>query len=74
MIPPTASSLVAHQELIRLGFFLGILAIMAAWEILGISTFRQNRLCTWLPGVLLMPFIGKVPDYALNRRSWGAQP
>ena len=41
---------------------------------IGISTFRQERLCTRLPGLLVMPFIGKVTDYALNRRSWDTQP
>ncbi len=40
---------------------------------IGISTFREGRLCTWLPGLLLMPFIGKVTEYALNRRSWRTQ-
>lgn len=38
---------------------------------IGINTFRQGRLCIWLPGMLLMPFIGKITDYALNRRSLG---
>ncbi|MDA8349841.1 MAG: sterol desaturase family protein [Pseudomonadota bacterium] len=40
---------------------------------IGINTFRHGRLCTWLPGMLLMPFIGRITEYALNRRSWGTQ-
>jgi sterol desaturase/sphingolipid hydroxylase (fatty acid hydroxylase superfamily) len=40
---------------------------------IGISTFRQERLCTRLSGLLVMPFIGKVTEYALNRRSWDTQ-
>jgi hypothetical protein len=24
-----------------------------------------------LPGMLLLPFLGKVTDYAINRRTWG---
>lgn len=40
---------------------------------IGINTFRQDRLCARLPGMLLMPFIGSITDYALNRRSWGTQ-
>ncbi len=36
----------------------------------GINTFRQSRLCTWLPGMLLMPLIGRISEYALNRRPW----
>jgi len=26
---------------------------------------------SWLPGMLALPFIGKVSGYAINRRSWG---
>lgn len=36
---------------------------------IGITTFRQGRLCTWLPGMLFIPFVGRVTEYALNRRS-----
>lgn len=35
---------------------------------IGISTFREASRCVWLPGILLLPFIGKVSDYAINRR------
>lgn len=37
----------------------------------GISTFREAKRCVWLPGILVLPFIGKVTDYAINRRRWG---
>jgi sterol desaturase/sphingolipid hydroxylase (fatty acid hydroxylase superfamily) len=37
---------------------------------LGIRTFRRPRLCTWLPGMLAIPFLGGAAGYAINRRSW----
>ncbi len=37
---------------------------------LGISTFRDPAQCDGLKGMLLMPFVGKVTDYAINRRHW----
>lgn len=37
---------------------------------IGISTFREANRCVWLPGILALPFIGKVTDYAINRRRW----
>ncbi|MDO8369773.1 MAG: sterol desaturase family protein [Candidatus Nitrotoga sp.] len=37
---------------------------------IGISTFREANLCIWLSGILVLPFIGKVTDYAINRRRW----
>jgi sterol desaturase/sphingolipid hydroxylase (fatty acid hydroxylase superfamily) len=37
---------------------------------IGIRTFRDNRHCTWLWGLLWSPFIGRVTDYAINRRRW----
>ena len=39
---------------------------------IGISTFRDHRHCTWLPGMLVLPFIGKINNYAINRRNWEA--
>jgi sterol desaturase/sphingolipid hydroxylase (fatty acid hydroxylase superfamily) len=36
----------------------------------GINTFRTDRWCSWLPGMLAIPFVGKVQDYAINRRHW----
>jgi sterol desaturase/sphingolipid hydroxylase (fatty acid hydroxylase superfamily) len=38
---------------------------------IGINTFRELRQVAWLPGMLTMPFIGKVTGYAINRRQWG---
>jgi sterol desaturase/sphingolipid hydroxylase (fatty acid hydroxylase superfamily) len=38
---------------------------------IGIRTFRDARWCSWLPGILAIPFVGKVSDYAINRRQWG---
>lgn len=37
---------------------------------IGIRTFRDTRQCSVLPSMLMLPFIGKVTDYAINRRSW----
>jgi sterol desaturase/sphingolipid hydroxylase (fatty acid hydroxylase superfamily) len=38
---------------------------------IGIRTFRDPKQCDRLPGMLAMPFVGKVRDYAINRRNWG---
>jgi len=38
---------------------------------IGIHTFREDKWCSWLPGMLTIPFVGKVQDYAINRRQWG---
>ena len=38
---------------------------------IGIRTFRDAKRCDILPGMLVMPFIGKITDYAVNRREWG---
>ena len=37
---------------------------------IGISTFRGTRHCIWLPGMLALPFIGKITNYTINRRQW----
>jgi sterol desaturase/sphingolipid hydroxylase (fatty acid hydroxylase superfamily) len=39
---------------------------------IGIYTFRTDKWCSWLPGMLAIPFVGKVQRYAINRRLWGA--
>jgi sterol desaturase/sphingolipid hydroxylase (fatty acid hydroxylase superfamily) len=36
----------------------------------GIRTFQADKWCSWLPGMLAIPFVGKVRDYAINRREW----
>ena len=38
---------------------------------IGIRTFRQDKWCSWLPGMLAIPFVGKIQGYAINRRQWG---
>ena len=37
---------------------------------IGIRTFREDKWCSWLPGMLAIPFVGKVQDYTINRRQW----
>lgn len=37
---------------------------------IGIRHFRKPKQSTWLPGLLIMPFIGKISGYAINRREW----
>ena len=38
--------------------------------VIGIDTFRDAAHCVTLRGMLGMPFIGKLGDYAINRRHW----
>ena len=37
---------------------------------IGIHRYRDPRLVDRLPGMLALPFIGKVSGYAINRREW----
>ena len=37
---------------------------------IGIKTFRDTRRCARLPGMLMLPFVGKITEYAINRREW----
>jgi sterol desaturase/sphingolipid hydroxylase (fatty acid hydroxylase superfamily) len=37
----------------------------------GIHGWRDPRQVERLPGMLALPFLGKVTDYAINRRQWG---
>ncbi len=37
---------------------------------IGIHTFRETKMASWLSGMLIMPFIGKISAYAINRREW----
>ncbi|NOZ54912.1 MAG: sterol desaturase family protein [Gammaproteobacteria bacterium] len=41
---------------------------------IGIHKFRDPKQVVWLPGMLTLPFIGKITDYAINRREWGDKP
>jgi sterol desaturase/sphingolipid hydroxylase (fatty acid hydroxylase superfamily) len=40
---------------------------------IGIHVYRTTRQVSWLPGMLVLPFIGKVTGYAINRREWSAR-
>ncbi len=37
---------------------------------IGIHQYREPKQVSWLPGMLALPFIGKVSGYAINRREW----
>ncbi len=37
---------------------------------IGIHKYRDTRQVAWLPGMLALPFIGKITGYAINRRQW----
>ena len=37
---------------------------------IGIHQYREPRQVSWLPGMLALPFIGKITGYAINRREW----
>lgn len=38
---------------------------------IGIHTYNEPKQVSWLHGMLLLPFIGKISSYAINRRQWG---
>lgn len=38
---------------------------------IGIHKFNQPMDVSWLHGMLLLPFKGKISSYAINRRQWG---
>ena len=40
--------------------------------IIGIRGYRQPRDVSWLPGLLTLPFRGRITGYAINRRQWAA--
>jgi len=37
---------------------------------IGIHKYREVKQVAWLPGMLLLPFKGKITGYAINRRDW----
>jgi len=37
---------------------------------IGIHQYHEPRQITWLPGMLMLPFRGKISNYAINRRQW----
>jgi len=40
---------------------------------IGIRTFREAKMASWISGMLVMPFVGKVSGYAINRRQWNQE-
>ncbi|MCW8933805.1 MAG: sterol desaturase family protein [Gammaproteobacteria bacterium] len=40
---------------------------------IGIRGFTKPQQSTWLHGLLIMPFIGKISGYTINRREWNAE-
>jgi sterol desaturase/sphingolipid hydroxylase (fatty acid hydroxylase superfamily) len=39
---------------------------------IGIHKHRDPKQVSWFPGMLLLPFRGKITGYAINRREWSA--
>lgn len=37
---------------------------------IGIHGYRELRQVAWLTGMLTLPFVGRISDYAINRRNW----
>lgn len=37
---------------------------------IGIRKYREPKQVSWFPGMMMLPFIGKISDYAINRRQW----
>ena len=37
---------------------------------IGINIYRDPKQVSWLPGMLMLPFIGKMSGYVINRRQW----
>ena len=40
---------------------------------IGIHTYTDPKLVSWLHGMLWLPFIGRINSYAINRRSWDSE-
>lgn len=38
---------------------------------IGIHTYNDPKLVSWLHGMLWLPFVGRITSYAINRRQWG---
>ena len=41
---------------------------------IGIRDYRQPKLASDLPGMLILPFLGRITGYAINRRNWSGKP
>jgi sterol desaturase/sphingolipid hydroxylase (fatty acid hydroxylase superfamily) len=39
---------------------------------IGIHKYRKPKQVAWFPGMMMLPFKGKISDYAINRRQWNA--
>lgn len=37
---------------------------------IGIHVYNQPRDVSWLPGLMMLPFRGRISDYVINRRQW----
>ena len=37
---------------------------------IGIHSYHDPKQVSWLPGMLALPFVGKISSYAINRRQW----
>jgi len=37
---------------------------------IGIHKHRDVKQVAWLPGMMMLPFVGKITGYAINRRDW----
>ncbi len=37
---------------------------------IGIHSYHEPRQVSWLSGMLLLPFVGRITAYAINRREW----
>ena len=37
---------------------------------IGIHQYHEPKQVSWLPGMLWLPFVGRISGYAINRRSW----
>ena len=40
---------------------------------IGIRKYREAKEVAWFPGMMMLPFKGKISDYAINRRQWSDQ-
>ena len=39
---------------------------------IGIHKYRDTKQVAWLPGMLALPFVGRITGYAINRREWSS--
>jgi sterol desaturase/sphingolipid hydroxylase (fatty acid hydroxylase superfamily) len=42
--------------------------------VIGIRDYREPKLASDLPGMLILPFLGHITGYAINRRNWSGKP